>query len=316
MSTRKSVRIVKKEESNSPLATRSKSTPIKTITKINQLATSTSFETTKSKLTPLKKQKKELNTLAITRSCRKRINSENELNNDNDISKSTTDLSNASSSDDGDYQMGSDYFLDTTIKVKRSKNTLKNLDWSVLKSVDRSSSSSRKCLDDKDNNFKEIVIDYYECELFSKVYSLLIKNFNVILFGLGSKKHLLDAFKDKWLLDERFLKICGYFMELSLRCILIKLSKLFRMETTNENDFYEQAARLDEDIYLIIHSIDFLFKTDAKIKRFLVNLISKCNGKLHLIATVDHINSALAFDLKDEQKLNLVYLEATTYANF
>lgn len=217
-----------------------------------------------------------------------------------------TSLSEDDESSD-DCQPRIDYFQDISMRVKKSDNTLKSLDLSVIKSLDRCS--------EKDG-IKEIVIEHYEKELFSKIYSLLTENFSVILYGLGSKKNLLDAFKDRWLADEKFLKIYGYFLELNLKVILIKLGKLFDLNSINEADFYDEAANLDTDIYLIVHSIDVLFKTDPKIKSFLINLYVKCNGKLHIVATVDHINAALMFDLIDEEKLNLVCFETPTYESF
>lgn len=210
-----------------------------------------------------------------------------------------------------EFQPQSDYFQAISQTVKKSGNTLKKIDMSLL------SSSNASKLTEKDQADREAVINGYANSLFPEVYGLLTAKFSVILYGVGSKKNLLDKFKEQWLADEKFLKIYGYFLELNLRTILIKLSKLFGIEeTTNECDFFKQAAELKDDLFLVIHSMDILFKTDAKIKRFLTKLNAECGGKLHIVGTVDSINSALMFDLKEAQKLNLVHLEATTYESY
>lgn len=220
---------------------------------------------------------------------------------------SSVDVSFGSS--DNDHQPRSDYFHEVSVKVLKSENTLKKLDLSVLQNASKCS--------ENDKAAREAVIRCQERVLFPNVYSLLISGFNVILYGVGSKRILLDRFKDGWLCDERYLKICGYFPELNLKIILIKLSALFDIEaTSNEKDFFEPAANLGSDRFLVIHSMDVLFQTDPKVKRFLIKLYAECRGKLHIIATVDNINSALMFDLKQAQQLNLVHLEATTYESY
>lgn len=241
------------------------------------------------------------------------VSGEESINESINSSDEELDVCGVSMDSDDECQLkGTDYFQEVALKPRKSDNTLKNLDLSVLQ-------DASKC-PEKEKATREAVIRHYERSLYPNVYSLLIENFNVVLYGVGSKRFLLDRFKESWLADQWCLKICGYFLELNLKITLIKLSALFDIETTsNESDFLERIANLDDDLpdrFLVIHSMDALFQTDPKIKRFLIKLYTACNGKLHIVATVDNINSGLMFDQKEAQRLNLVYLEATTYESY
>lgn len=86
-----------------------------------------------------------------------------------------------------------------------------------------------------------------------------------------------------------------------------------RAEDATVESLLQAAEELDFDLYVIIHSIDVLLSSSCpKLKPILIDLMVKADGKIRLLASVDHVHSGLLFNTKETNKLNLVWFKCPT----
>lgn len=134
---------------------------------------------------------------------------------------------------------------------------------------------------------------------FMKWLYLLHENFNVLLYGLGSKRNILKQFQGE-MGDSPVVVVNGFFPTLSLKDILdsiamgvLDLKELpanpYEACELIEGEFLRQN---DLHLYLIIHNIDGEMLRNAKTQSVLAKLAAVKN--IHLIASIDHINAPLS----------------------
>lgn len=152
---------------------------------------------------------------------------------------------------------------------------------------------------------------------FAEIFLLLKEKFTVMLYGFGSKRKLLHSFCEKFLADEHYLMINGYFPALTYRDVANQLKDALQASGTDRDSLVDAVENLDHDFFLVIHSIDMLLSSpNDRIKPLLVDLLTSQEGrvdKFHLIATVDHVNSGLLFDSSTRTKVDMVWIEMKTY---
>lgn len=154
---------------------------------------------------------------------------------------------------------------------------------------------------------------------FSKWMWQLQLGFNVLLYGLGSKKLLLERFRTSMLSDSIHMVVNGFFPSITLKAILNSItSEVFEHEGTFRNpadqiDFIGKTLKKDPDthVYLIIHNIDGSMLRGEKTQQTLGQLASFPN--LHLLASIDHINAPLIWDQSKMSLFNWLWYETTTY---
>ncbi|XP_063067890.1 origin recognition complex subunit 2 isoform X2 [Engraulis encrasicolus] len=154
---------------------------------------------------------------------------------------------------------------------------------------------------------------------FSKWMLQLQLGFNMLLYGLGSKKLLLERFRSSMLSDSLHLVVNGFFPSITLKAILnaitgeaLEHDGSFRTPT-DQIDFIGKTLRKDPDthIYLIIHNIDGPMLRAEKTQQALGQLASIPN--MHLLASIDHINAPLVWDQSKMSLFNWLWYETTTY---
>lgn len=134
---------------------------------------------------------------------------------------------------------------------------------------------------------------------FMKWLYLLHENFNILLYGLGSKRGVLKAFQDE-ISDSPVLIVNGFFPTLSIKDILDNLAigildlKELPANPYEACDVIEVECRRKSDlhIYLIVHNIDGEMLRNTKTQNVLAKLAAVNN--IHLIASIDHINGPLS----------------------
>ncbi|KAF4082973.1 hypothetical protein AMELA_G00134730 [Ameiurus melas] len=154
---------------------------------------------------------------------------------------------------------------------------------------------------------------------FSKWMLQLQMGFNILLYGLGSKKLLLEMFRTTLLSDSMHLVVNGFFPSITLKSILNAITSemlehdgSFRTPVDQIN-FIVKTLKKDPDnhIYLIIHNIDGPMLRGEKNQQALGQLASIPN--MHLLASIDHINAPLVWDQSKMCVFNWLWYETTTF---
>ncbi|XP_013164926.1 PREDICTED: origin recognition complex subunit 2 [Papilio xuthus] len=161
------------------------------------------------------------------------------------------------------------------------------------------------------------LVQSYE-HLFDRWLYVLSENFNVILYGVGSKRGVLQQFQAKNLNDQPCIVINGFFPSLTIRSILetivIDLLENSRVPS-NIGDTIDlidsQLLENNVDLFLIVHNIDGDMLRNSKSQAILASLAQLKN--VHMIATIDHINAPLLWDCGKLSKLRWTWWDVTTF---
>ena len=160
---------------------------------------------------------------------------------------------------------------------------------------------------------------------FSKWFHLLNEDFNVVLFGLGSKRNLLNDFHSEKLNAKDCIVINGFFPSLTMKNVLTAiLFDILEFKGNIGTSISEQAecimkayndgvenVPIEDDLYLIIHNIDGPMLRNDVSQTILSNLAA--HPRIHLICSIDHINSPLLWDQNKLAKFNFIWHDATTF---
>ncbi|XP_036443057.1 origin recognition complex subunit 2 [Colossoma macropomum] len=154
---------------------------------------------------------------------------------------------------------------------------------------------------------------------FSKWMLQLQMGFNILLYGLGSKKLLLEKFRTTMLSDSVHMVVNGFFPSITLKSILnaitgemLEHDGSFRTPM-DQIDFIVKTLKKEPDIhiYLIVHNIDGPMLRGEKNQQALGQLASIPN--MHLLASIDHINAPLVWDHSKMSLFNWLWYEMTSF---
>ncbi|XP_033507361.2 origin recognition complex subunit 2 [Epinephelus lanceolatus] len=157
---------------------------------------------------------------------------------------------------------------------------------------------------------------------FSKWMLQLQLGFSVLVYGLGSKKSLLEDFRVSQLAQEVHLVVNGFFPSITLKSILNALTcevlehqGSFRTPS-DQIQFITQTLKDSPDlhVYLLIHNIDGLMLRGEKTQSALGQLAALPN--LHLVASLDHINAPLVWDQFKQSQFNWLWWECVTFKHY
>lgn len=160
------------------------------------------------------------------------------------------------------------------------------------------------------------------CKHFSKWMLQLQLGFSVLVYGLGSKKALLEDFRVSQLSQEIHLVINGFFPSITLKSILNCLTNdvlehqgSFRTPA-DQIQFISQTLKDSPQlhVYVIIHNIDGPMLRGEKTQSALSQLASLPN--LHLVASIDHINGPLVWDQFKQSQFNWLWWECVTFQHY
>lgn len=153
--------------------------------------------------------------------------------------------------------------------------------------------------------------------LFKKWHFLLSEGFNILLYGVGSKRDLLMSFIKE--INEPCIVVNGFFPSLSIQEVIssivddllkINISTIENLETV---DYIKDTFSRHQNsrLFLVVHNIDGIMLRNDKSQEILSLLSSAPN--IHLIASIDHINSALMWDQNMLSLFNFSWWDATTF---
>jgi len=206
-------------------------------------------------------------------------------------------------------------------RVKTSNNTLSSL---ALLNHEEYFSRARDLVDSHARD-----IEYLEglhAESFNQWHFELSQDFNICLYGWGSKKSLLMKFADhiyKAQSDHTKAKIVvvnGYVHNLTLKDIFNTIAasiteRGYKVGSQQADMLDNLLALLEEDkaqdITLIIHSIDRIPLRRPVTQTLLSRLAS--HPQVHLIASADHPSFPLLWDSSLRSTYNFVFHDCTTF---
>ncbi|CAO2615932.1 Origin recognition complex subunit 2 [Lemmus lemmus] len=156
-------------------------------------------------------------------------------------------------------------------------------------------------------------------KLFHKWMLQLHLGFNIVLYGLGSKRDLLEKFRTTMLQDFVHVVINGFFPGISVKSILNSITEdvLGHMGTFQSvpdqrdwiiNKFKEESSL---ELFLLIHNLDSQMLRGDNSQQILGQLSSLPN--VYLIASIDHLHAPLMWDHTKQSLYNWLWYETTTY---
>uniref|UniRef100_I3KF05 Origin recognition complex subunit 2 n=1 Tax=Oreochromis niloticus TaxID=8128 RepID=I3KF05_ORENI len=155
---------------------------------------------------------------------------------------------------------------------------------------------------------------------FSKWMLQLQLGFSVLVYGLGSKKALLEDFRECHLSQEIHLVVNGFFPSITLKSILNALTcevldhqGTFRTPS-DQIQFISHTLKDNLHVYLLIHNIDGPMLRGEKTQSALGQLASLPN--LHMVASLDHINAPLVWDQFKQSQFNWLWWECVTFQHY
>jgi len=167
--------------------------------------------------------------------------------------------------------------------------------------------------------------------------------FSILLQGFGSKRHLLDLFSHWSQLEENhiwppatennigprknhsiFTCICrGYMVEIDINDIIRAIMKdwlcwseiKIRRERARYRSSLEELCqsiirtRAKQPLLLILHNIDGM---NLRQHQRILGILASCEN-IYFIASCDHINTEIMWDMRDLDRFDFIYHDCTTY---
>jgi len=135
--------------------------------------------------------------------------------------------------------------------------------------------------------------------------------YNILLFGYGSKRTLMEAFATEELAEDMsVLVVNGYFPMLSLETILSEILEHIGAPVTGDK-LQQIATHLREPLAIVVHSLDSPVLRAPKNQQILSTLAA--NKYITMIASVDHVNAPLLIDSLKSSRYNFLWHDATTF---
>jgi origin recognition complex subunit 2 len=163
-------------------------------------------------------------------------------------------------------------------------------------------------------------------------FQLLRAGFNVLLYGFGSKKALLEDFEKRFCVDGGVIVVNGFFPSLKPKQVVVAAAAALagkdaantsaKSETSSMESLLAQiesatrgsATREPKRLYIILHNIDGTQLRTSEAQALLGELASM--DRVYLIASIDHVNAPLLWSKREAARFNWVWQEAATFAPY
>ena len=180
--------------------------------------------------------------------------------------------------------------------------------------------------DDQFKDAKETLFEEYRSQYRYWLFQMS-HGFNLLLYGLGSKKKLLEDFCKKHLSESCCLHVNGFSPGLTIKEVLTTLSSKLLDHSGTFKTHLEHALFIqktfetrisDEDseqeVFIVLHNIDgpMLRSDSAQIS---LSILAQCPA-IHMIASIDHINAPLLWDERKLSRFNWIWHDITTFETY
>lgn len=156
---------------------------------------------------------------------------------------------------------------------------------------------------------------------------LMNNGFNILTYGLGSKRSVLEDFRIQVLANVCHFIINGFFPGLIIKQVLNAVTSEILHHSAAFKTNFEHArfivknlqtknedARTAFEMYFIIHNIDGLSLRGESAQTSLSILAQ--SPYIHMLASIDHINAPLLWDQKTLSNFNWSWHDTTTYNQY
>ncbi|KAJ2348024.1 Origin recognition complex subunit 2, partial [Coemansia sp. RSA 2618] len=154
---------------------------------------------------------------------------------------------------------------------------------------------------------------------FRQWYFELSCGFNIVFYGYGSKRRLINTFASQVGTDAPVAIINGYFPTLNLKQTLEKIAvEVLELNITTGSaadiaalihGYFESSSCTVDQMYLVVHNIDgpCLRKHQAALA------VLASSPRINLLASIDHIEAPLIWDSSTITRFNWTWHDLTTF---
>lgn len=204
---------------------------------------------------------------------------------------------------DQTYIMKSDDYFSwqANSKIVTSNHTLQKLKQPKL-SEDELQQLLMACNLNQSAVHEKLIHDMFKsnCSNFNKWIYIIHEGFNILLYGLGSKRNILHTFQKEMLKSSPVIVVNGYFPSLTIKDVTDSILMDIFEDTSSPGNVYEAVELIKEhcrrskniNLYMIVHNIDGPMLRNNKSQNVLALLAEVSN--IHLLASIDHINTPLS----------------------
>lgn len=211
------------------------------------------------------------------------------------------------------------YFQDLHGSSKTSNNTLSKLQVLEPQEFHQILQNAPKKHQDEIDILSEMHKQHFP-QWFFELHS----GFNLVFYGYGSKRNLLNEFAQTALTDGPLIVVNGFFPSISIKDILLKITAGALGTTVSTGsiqdhvqficDYFADQNRDYESLYIVVHNLDGPNLRNERTQTALSMLANASN--IHLVASVDHINAGLLWDNVKATRFNWVWHDATTFDDY
>ncbi len=179
-----------------------------------------------------------------------------------------------------------------------------------------------KTLKPKHKREKECLLDFHRNH-FNTWMLQLDAQFNLLFYGIGSKRLLLEEFADVMLKDRHHVVINGFDPSLPLRDVFAAImdkilcysgragAGLTGMASTIHRLYAESDPDTQPPLFLVVHNLDGPNLRNEKAQQALAILAN--SPRIHLVASIDHIQSLFLLSPVTFDQFNFLFQDLTTY---
>lgn len=217
------------------------------------------------------------------------------------------------------YVINSDEYFEncSSSKIKTSNNTLDKLETPRLPQYALQKILGKlKLPEEHQKCLEKLNISNAQC--FKKWLFILHENFNILLYGLGSKRDILRKFHTEYLQNMPVVVVNGFFPTLTIKNILDSIiTDILELKECPGNIteacelIIQEFAITESHLYIIIHNIEGEMLRNNKSQSILAQLAAV--KTIHLIASIDHINGPLIWDQKKLSRFNYIWYDVTSF---
>lgn len=173
----------------------------------------------------------------------------------------------------------------------------------------------------EDERYRDELLTLYKDH--QKLYSywnlLMSNDFNIILHGVGSKRMLLEEYRNHSLQGEAQFVINAH--SITLHQILVTLDNILQQKHGGFKSHVEHCRHVcqaladgkgPQRLFVVVHGIDGLRN---EIGQQCLALLAR-SPVVHMLASTDHVNGCLLWDQTMLSHFNWVWFDCTTFRNY